>query len=93
MAYLRVQIEDNLHRDYDLIQGCTTIGRHLNSDIVIASPSVSNKHARINVEQACFITDLRSSNGTFLNGKKVLHARLKGGDIINFAGISATFFE
>ena len=75
------------------MQGRTTIGRHLNSDIVIASPSVSNKHARFNVEQACFVTDLRSSNGTFLNGKKVLHARLKGGDIINFAGISATFFE
>ena len=93
MAYLRVQIEGNLHRDYELMQGRTTIGRHLNSDIVITSPSVSNKHARINVEQACFITDLRSSNGTYINGKKVLHAKLKTGDVINFAGISATFFE
>ena len=93
MAFLRVQIENNIYEDYDLMHGRTTIGRHLNSDIVITNPSVSNKHARINIENGCFVTDLRSSNGTFLNGKKVLHAKLKGGDIINFASISAMFFE
>ena len=93
MAFLRVQIENNIYKDYELKQGRITIGRHLNSDIVISNPSVSNKHAHLNIEEACFVTDLRSSNGTFLNGKKVLHAKLKGGDIINFASISATFFE
>lgn len=93
MAFLRIQIEDNLHKDYELKQGRTSIGRGPDSDIVIENNSVSNNHARLNFDQHYFLTDLRSSNGTFLNGKKILHAKLANGDMINFAGIPATFFE
>lgn len=92
MAFLRVQIEDNQHKDYELKEGRSSVGRALDNDIIIEHPSVSNNHARLNFNQNYFLTDLRSSNGTFLNGKKILHAKLANGDMINFAGITATFY-
>ncbi|MCW8930399.1 MAG: FHA domain-containing protein [Gammaproteobacteria bacterium] len=93
MAFLRVQIEDNTHSDFNLKPGRTSIGRHSDNDVVINNASVSNHHARLNFEQDYFLTDLRSSNGTFINGKKIFHVKLVDGDVINFAGIHATFFE
>jgi len=93
VAFLRVQIEDNLHSDFDLKLGRTAIGRHSDNDIVFKDASVSNHHARLNFEQEYFLTDLRSSNGTFINGKKIFHVKLVDGDIINFAGIHATFYN
>ncbi len=72
--------------------GTTTIGRRPDNNIIIDDASVSNRHARLTLENNYFLTDLRSSNGTFINGKKILHAKLSDGDEINFAGIHATFF-
>lgn len=92
MAFLRVQVEDNLHTDYDIESGQTSIGRRSDNDIIINNNSVSNNHARINFEDSYFLTDLRSSNGTFINGKKIFHVKLIDGDIINFAGVNATFY-
>ncbi|MCU7938795.1 MAG: FHA domain-containing protein [gamma proteobacterium symbiont of Bathyaustriella thionipta] len=94
MAFLRIQIENNQYKDYDLKEGRTSIGRSPDSDIVIENPSVSNEHARLNFDQHhFFLTDLRSSNGTFLNGKKILHVKLADGDMINFASVPVTFFK
>ena len=93
MAFLRLQIEDNLHQDYKLSQGRTSIGRTSDNDIIIKSPSVSKKHARLNFNNYYFLTDLLSSNGTFLNGKKILHVKLTDGDTVNFAGVLATFYD
>lgn len=48
------------------------IGRHHRCDFVLASPAVSAKHARLEkTEQGCFLTDLRSTNGTLVNGQKI----------------------
>ena len=91
MAFLRLQIENNVHKDFDLSKATTTIGRRSDNDITIDSPAVSNKHARLNCEGSYYLTDLRSSNGTYINGKKILHAKLNDGDTINFAHIQATF--
>lgn len=93
LAFLRIQVTDNLHKDYDLKQGRSSIGRSQDNDIVIENPAVSNNHARFNFDQNnFFLTDLRSSNGTFLNGKKILHVKLTDGDMINFASVPAAFY-
>ncbi|HYE74747.1 MAG TPA: FHA domain-containing protein, partial [Blastocatellia bacterium] len=48
------------------------IGRTLNNTFVIEHPSVSKQHARIAVENGGYsISDLGSSNGTFINGERV----------------------
>lgn len=94
MAFLRIIVENNQYKDYELKQGRSSIGRSSENDIVIENPAVSNNHARLNFDHdQFFLTDLRSSNGTFLNGKKILHVKLTDGDLINFAGTSATFLK
>lgn len=60
-----------------------TLGRHRNNDIVITDPKVSSFHARIDRTGEGFtITDLKSRNGIFVNGRRVETARLKGGEEI-----------
>ncbi len=93
MALLRVQLENNRYTDYDLKQGRTSIGRRSDNDIILNDVSVSKHHAHLNFEKNYFLTDLRSSNGTFINGKKIFHVKLSDGDVINFAGVHATFYD
>lgn len=48
------------------------IGRHSKSDLVISHPSVSKAHAEIlTVGPTIFIRDLDSTNGTFVNGRRL----------------------
>ena len=48
------------------------IGRESGVDFRISDNSVSKKHAKINVfEGSYYISDLQSSNGTFVNGKRI----------------------
>ncbi|MGB9812057.1 MAG: FHA domain-containing protein [Thermovenabulum sp.] len=50
----------------------TTIGRANDSDIVIDDPYLSSKHAIIYKKgNALYIQDLKSTNGTFLNGVRI----------------------
>ncbi len=93
MAFLRLEDSENTHTDFDLVSGRTSIGRRSDNDIIIHDASVSNHHARLNFEENYFLTDLRSSNGTYINGKKIFHVKLMDGDVINFAGVHATFYE
>ncbi|HET7745921.1 MAG TPA: DUF4388 domain-containing protein [Vicinamibacteria bacterium] len=57
-----------------------TIGRHRNNDIVIADPKVSSFHARVDrTPEGFVVVDLKSRNGTFVNGKKIETALLETG--------------
>lgn len=71
-------------REYELIKSELVIGRDDNVDIVIPTPAVSRRHARLMQEGDGYaIEDLGSSNGTFLNGEKLSGKKsLKAGDQI-----------
>ena len=61
------------------------VGRTLNNAFVIEHPSVSKRHARLIVEDDhYFLFDLDSSNGTFVNGKRIKEARLEDGCEVRF---------
>lgn len=92
MAFLRVQFKNDVAKEFTLDQRTTSIGRNKDNNIVIESPGVSGQHARINFEDNFFITDLRSTNGTYINGKKILHHKLTDGDTIAIAGFPITFY-
>jgi len=75
----------NIGKSFDLSPGDHVVGRAPQCDIVISSAGVSKMHARFSVQNSqCIITDLDSSNGTFVNGVKVHDRILRPGDRIGF---------
>ncbi|MFB0536565.1 MAG: FHA domain-containing protein [Anaerolineae bacterium] len=70
--------EQILHKDV------VTIGRDPASDIILAFPVVSRRHARLEKEGGIYkIVDLGSTNGTFVNGQRIKPAKvLANGDIV-----------
>ena len=56
-----------------------TIGSHPSNDIVVESEKISQFHCRIDLcDNRFFATDLRSTNGSFLNGIRIQRAPLEG---------------
>jgi pSer/pThr/pTyr-binding forkhead associated (FHA) protein len=73
--------EDGTEASFPLIRDSYTLGRHRNNDIVISDPKASSFHARIDRSPEGFVlVDLKSRNGSWLNGKRVEAALLKTGD-------------
>jgi hypothetical protein len=68
---------------FPLSKDSATLGRHRNNDVVITDPKVSSFHARIDRNaDGHTILDLKSRNGTFVNGRRVENAPLKTDDEI-----------
>lgn len=61
-----------------------TIGKAPHNQIVIQDPYVSKEHIRItqNAQGSYFLEDLNSTNGTFVNGKRVTNVALQLNDIV-----------
>lgn len=67
------------------IEGPIHIGRSDESDIFLIDPSVSRKHAVIDVDAGWpIVHDLESTNGTFVNGERIETRRLSEGDVVAF---------
>jgi hypothetical protein len=68
------------------------IGRLAECTIPINDPSASRRHAQISVENgAVYLTDLNSTNGTKVNGRRVERQRLGHGDLITIGTTSFRF--
>ncbi|MBI4536922.1 MAG: FHA domain-containing protein [candidate division NC10 bacterium] len=81
-ARLVLSFQGVLIREY-AVDRPLSIGRHAENDIVIDHMGVSGKHASVALEdQAVVLTDLKSTNGTFVNGKRVERAELRPNDWI-----------
>jgi pSer/pThr/pTyr-binding forkhead associated (FHA) protein len=53
---------------------------------------VSGQHASVRYEDGkFFLTDLDSSNGTYLNDRKIVREELKDNDVIRFGEIIVKF--
>lgn len=78
---------------YPLLENEYTIGREPSNDIPIQDGSVSSKHARVfRMPEGFVIEDLKSRNGTFVNGEKVTEKRLLAdNDLIRIGKVILTF--
>jgi hypothetical protein len=74
-------VADGRETSFPLGRDTYTLGRHRNNDIVISDPKVSSFHARIDRGSEGFtLIDLKSRNGTFLNGRRIETGALSTGD-------------
>jgi len=74
-------------------EGTLTLGRGLNNNVVLVDDAISTAHAQIVQEgDDYYIEDLKSSNGTFLDGVKVQKNKLSNGQKIKL-GVSTLIFE
>ena len=55
----------------DLAPGTYTLGRGTEVDIQIHDPGISRKHLSITVDEKVIVTDLNSTNGTFMGTERV----------------------
>jgi len=78
---------------YDFADGEVVIGRSPDCQIVLRDFGISRNHAKIVVAEdgSARILDLKSKNGTQVNGVPVVEARLKDGDRILLAKFQLTF--
>ena len=65
------------------------VGRAVTSDVPIYDPTISRRHAEVVLtESGVRVTDLGSSNGTFLNGAKITEAEAGANDVVTFGKVA-----
>jgi len=80
-------------REFKLLKSQVVLGSDERNDFVISDSTVSRRHAKITYHRGRYeLTDLGSSNGTFLNGRKIGKAvRLKEGAELRFGNSRFVF--
>jgi hypothetical protein len=73
----------------------TTLGRAPDNDIVFDNMVVSGHHCVFDLKGLAdvYIEDLRSTNGTYINGKMVKRQRLQDGDVIAIGNFRIQYRE
>lgn len=86
-----VDLNDN--RAYDLATARLVLGRDRKSDIVVDDINASRTHAELRFEPqgVWVITDLGSTNGTYVNGREITSQPLRGGDRITIGMTNFAF--
>ena len=68
-----------------------TLGRASRADFIVDAPMVSRLHCRLSAGAAELeVVDLESTNGTFVNGKRISRAVLKRGDCLGVGRVQMT---
>ncbi|GIV97465.1 MAG: hypothetical protein KatS3mg057_2122 [Herpetosiphonaceae bacterium] len=92
-AYLILQTDQGEHM-IPLESTQVTLGRALNNEIILEDSRVSRHHAQIHYKARRFwVTDLGSTNGTFINGEPIMEQPLRSGDVLSLGGLELLFRE
>jgi pSer/pThr/pTyr-binding forkhead associated (FHA) protein len=93
IASLLVRSGDLRGRRLPITLSVVNVGRADYNDIVIADPSVSTTHAKLQRKDDVWVlTDLGSTNGTFVEGEPVTgETALTPGTTLRFGDVSALF--
>jgi pSer/pThr/pTyr-binding forkhead associated (FHA) protein len=71
--------------------GVKTVGRAPGADFILDAALVSRLHCRLEAEgEGLLVVDLDSTNGTFVNDKRVERARLVSGDRLRVGRVELT---
>jgi hypothetical protein len=71
----------------ELVAARLLIGRSSACQLVLADDTVSRRHAELRIEDGRWLLrDLGSSNGTWVNGRRVVEAEVRPGDLLHLGG-------
>jgi pSer/pThr/pTyr-binding forkhead associated (FHA) protein len=88
MPQLISRSEEFPNLTFTLTQNIHTIGRLEDNDIFIPHPSLSGHHAELSTNgQDYTLTDLGSTNGTYINDERIEKIQLRSGNIVRFGNI------
>jgi len=74
--------------------GVMHIGRGLSADLHLDEKSVSRRHAMlVDRPSGARLLDDRSSNGTFVNGRRIVQADLHDGDVLVLGRVVLRYLE
>lgn len=95
MAVLEFLTGDKVGQRLVLSHEATVLGRHPDCSIVLDQGAVSRQHAQIRLVNGDYwVEDLKSRNGTFLNGQPVIAPRkLQNGDTLKICDLEFTFYR
>ena len=85
MWILRTAVEADREQIFRILPGnARTLGRATGADFIVDAPLVSRVHCRITALPTgeLEVKDLESTNGTYVNGRRVDQARVASGDRI-----------
>lgn len=93
--YIAIRTPNEPLREYSLIGGNNTIGRGKKNEIFVSDESASRQHAEINYEletNRITVIDLKSTNGTFINGKRISEPRnIEPNDVLRIGRLLISF--
>jgi pSer/pThr/pTyr-binding forkhead associated (FHA) protein len=93
-ATLLVKLHGKGSRHIELTLETFTIGRKADNTLAIEDPAVSGHHARIvKIQAVFFLEDLKSTNGTAINGRPITRHQLRDADVITIGQHRLVFQE
>ena len=94
-AKLTVRQDPSSEQEYPLGEGAVVLGREAFNDIVVFDPEVSRRHTQISFQEGRYIIeDLGSTNGTFVNGRRLnAPTPLHNGDVIEMGEAARIIFS
>jgi general secretion pathway protein A len=91
---LVIRTGSKIQGEYAIRKKRVNIGRHRNNDLRIDDPLISRQHAQILQQgRTIYLRDLNSTNGTFVNNKRVDIAALEEGTLIKIGNCYLTFLR
>ncbi len=87
-----IRSENKIQGEYLIRKKRVSIGRHRDNDLRIDDPLISRQHAQV-IQQGrtTYLRDLNSTNGTYVNAKRVDIAPLEEGTTIQIGNFQLTF--
>ncbi|MEP6824646.1 MAG: FHA domain-containing protein [Ramlibacter sp.] len=95
MPQLIASIEGVEIKKIFLQKDATSLGRRNDNDIVLEDMAVSGRHCVFELKGLAdvFVEDLNSTNGTFVNNKKVRRQHLQDGDVLAIGAFRLQFLS
>ena len=89
MNVVLIMFKDDERRDFPISEEKTILGRRQDCHLRIPTKDVSRQHCVLLLQDNVLTAkDLGSSNGTFINGKRIAEAELKAGDRLRLGPVT-----